>query len=77
MFQSLGQQALLNLFVYLMVLTIVWWSMSSFKWDLFVKSPDDPKAKVLVILITVALTHLVSSFLLDYLNWSMMLRHLF
>ncbi|MCD8509305.1 MAG: DUF1146 family protein [Bacillus sp. (in: Bacteria)] len=77
MLQNLGQQALLSIFVYLMVLTIVWWSISSFKMDLFVKDPDDPKAKVLVILIVVALTHLVSSFLLDYLNWSLLLRHLF
>ncbi|MDQ0257213.1 putative integral membrane protein (TIGR02327 family) [Evansella vedderi] len=77
MFQSLGQQALLSIFVNLMVLTIVWWSIQTFKMELFVKDPDDPKAKVLVIIIAVALTHLVSSFLLNYLNWSMMLRHLF
>ncbi|MFA9560198.1 DUF1146 family protein [Evansella sp. AB-rgal1] len=77
MLESLGQQGLLNIIVNLMVLVIVWWSIQSFKLDLFVKNPDGVKAKALLILITLAVTQLVSSFLLNYLNWSMTLRHLF
>ncbi|MBU9710582.1 DUF1146 family protein [Evansella tamaricis] len=75
--ESLGQQALLYILVNLTVLVFVWWAIQSFKFELFVKDPDDIKAKVLVILVTLGLTHLVSGFLLNYLNWSMMLRHLF
>ncbi|MDG5787294.1 DUF1146 family protein [Evansella sp. AB-P1] len=77
MLESLGQQGLFNIIINLMVLTIVWWSVQSFKIDLFVKNPHGPKAKALLVLITIAITHLVTSFLLNYLNWSLMLRHLF
>jgi uncharacterized integral membrane protein (TIGR02327 family) len=77
MIDSLGQQSLFNILISLMVLTIVWWAVQSFKFDLFVKNPDGVKAKALVIIVTLALTHMVTSFLLNYLNWSTMLRHLF
>ncbi|MCE7792490.1 DUF1146 family protein [Salipaludibacillus sp. CUR1] len=77
MIDSLGQQSLFNILISLMVLTVVWWAVQSFKFDLFVKNPDGAKAKALVIIVTLALTHMVTSFLLNYLNWSTMLRHLF
>lgn len=77
MIDSLGQQSLFNIVISLMVLTVVWWSIQSFKFDLFVKNPDGVKAKAFMIIITIALTHLVTSFLLSYLNWSTSLRHLF
>ncbi|WP_232735681.1 DUF1146 family protein [Alteribacter populi] len=75
--EHFGQQALVSIFVNLVVLVTVWWSLQTFKWDLFVNDADGPKAKALVILVAVAITHLVSSFLLNYFNWSTMLRHLF
>ncbi|MBU8905903.1 DUF1146 family protein [Desertibacillus haloalkaliphilus] len=77
MVESFGQQALVHIFVNLVFLVITWWALTSFKFDLFVKDPDGPKAKALVILLTIAIAHLVSSFFLDYLNWSTMLRYLF
>lgn len=77
MLESMGQQALLSILVNLLVLVIVWWSIQSFKFDLFMKQPDGVKAKAFMVLLTLSITHLVSSFLLNYLNWSIMLRHLF
>ncbi|WP_078593532.1 DUF1146 family protein [Evansella clarkii] len=76
MLESMGHQAVVSIIVNLMVLVVVWWAIQSFKFDLFFKNPEGPKTKAFMILITIALTHLVSSFLLNYLNWSMMLRHL-
>ncbi|MGJ9384744.1 hypothetical protein CR203_05830 [Salipaludibacillus neizhouensis] len=77
MIDSLGQQSLFNILISLMVLTVVWWSVQSFKFELFLTNPNGAKAKALMVIITIALTHLVTSFLLSYLNWSTMLRHLF
>ncbi|PYZ92514.1 hypothetical protein CR194_12645 [Salipaludibacillus keqinensis] len=77
MIESLGQQSLFNILISLMVLTVVWWSIQSFKFDLFVKNPDGVKAKGLMIIITIALSHMVTSFLLNYLNWSTSIRYLF
>ena len=77
MLESLGQQALFGIMINLMVLVIVWRSIQTFKFDVFFRDPNGGKAKALMILIAIALTHLVSSFLLNYLNWAMSLRHLF
>ena len=77
MVESFGQQAIIHIFVNLMFLAITWYALQAFKFDLFVKNPNGAKAKTLQILLTIAIAHLVSSFFLDYLNWSTMLRYLF
>ncbi|MGO4889172.1 DUF1146 family protein [Anaerobacillus sp. MEB173] len=77
MVETFGQQALIHILVNLMFLAITWWALQTFKFDLFLKEPKGPKAMALTILVTIAIAHLVSSFFLDYLNWSTMLRYLF
>ncbi|UOE93925.1 MULTISPECIES: DUF1146 family protein [Bacillaceae] len=77
MVDSFGQQALLHIVVNLFFLATTWWALQSFKFDLFVKDPNGAKAKTLMILLSIAISHLVSSFFLEYLSWSTMLRHLF
>ncbi|WP_416147744.1 DUF1146 family protein [Salipaludibacillus sp. HK11] len=77
MIESLGQESLFNILISLMVLIVVWWSVQSIKFDLFVRDPDGVKAKSLMIIITIALSHMVTSFLLNYLNWSTNIRFLF
>ncbi len=75
--EHLGQQALLNLFIHIPFLIIVWWALQSFRFEFFLSEPKGPRAKTLMILLTVAIAHLVSSFFISYLNWSRMLRFLF
>ncbi len=77
MFEQFGQEALVHLLVNLMFLVIIWWAIQEFRFDVLVKKPKSPQGIVLMIVITIALTHLVSSFFLDYLNYSKMLRFLF
>ncbi|WP_147802768.1 DUF1146 family protein [Alkalicoccus halolimnae] len=77
MMDSIGQQSLFNIMISLMVLVVVWWCVQSFRFDVFVKDPEGIKAKALMVLTTLALTHLVTGFLLNYLNWSTSLRYLF
>ncbi|MFC4736522.1 DUF1146 family protein [Bacillus daqingensis] len=77
MFESLGQQSLFSILISLMVLVIVWWCIQSFRFDVFVKDPDGIKVKTLMILTTLALTHLVTGFILNYLNWATSLRYMF
>nr|WP_035425302.1 DUF1146 family protein [Halalkalibacterium ligniniphilum] len=76
MMEGFGQQALIHIFVNVVFLAITWWALQSFRFDLFVKNPKGPQAKLLMILLTIAIGHLVSSFFMDYFNSSMMLRHL-
>lgn len=77
MLDSFGQQALLHIFVNLFFLAVTWWALQAFKFELFLRHPNGAKAKTLMILLTVAIAHLVSSFFLEYFSWSTMLRYLF
>ncbi len=77
MFEQFGQQALVHLIVSIMFLVIIWWALQAFRFDVFIQNPKSPRGMTLMIVTTIALTQLVSSFFLDYLNWSKMLRFLF
>ncbi|BAB07470.1 BH3751 [Halalkalibacterium halodurans C-125] len=74
--QDFGQQALIHIVVHVMFLAAVWWALQSFKFDLFVKNPKSPQAMLLMIFVTIALAYLVSSFFLQYLESSLMLRYI-
>ena len=77
MVDSFGQQALVYIFVHILFLVVTWWALQAFKFDLFVKNINSARAKTLMILMTIAISHLVSSFFLEYLNSSTMLKYLF
>ncbi|SDI62602.1 DUF1146 family protein [Alteribacillus bidgolensis] len=72
-----GQEAVLHIVVNLFFLVVVWWSLQAFRFDVFVRNPEGAKAKMLMILVTIAISHLVSSFFLEYFQGSLMLRYLF
>ncbi|SFQ27576.1 DUF1146 family protein [Salibacterium halotolerans] len=72
-----GQDAILHITVNLIFLVIVWWSLQSFRFDVFLRNPEGPKAKLLMVLVTIALSHLVSSFFIAYLEGSLTLRYIF
>ncbi|QDI91770.1 DUF1146 domain-containing protein [Salicibibacter halophilus] len=72
-----GQQAVLHIFFNLFVLVIVWWSLQAFKFDVLVRHPQGAKGTMLFFLVAIAITHLVSSFFLEYLNQALNLRYFF
>ncbi len=76
MLGGFGQQAVLHIVVNVFFIGITWWALQSFRFDLFVKEPNGPKAKVLLIIVTIAIAQLVSQFFLDYFNSTQMLRFL-
>jgi uncharacterized integral membrane protein (TIGR02327 family) len=77
MLEQIGQQGLVHILVNLMFLVIIWWAIQAFRFDVLVKNPKGPQGIILMIVMTIALTQLVSGFFLDYLNWSKMLHFLF
>ncbi|ADI00621.1 DUF1146 family protein [Salisediminibacterium selenitireducens] len=77
MIDQLGQQSLFNILISLMVLVIVWWSVQAIRMELFVKDPEGLRAKAFLVILTIALTYLITGFILNYLNWSQSLRFLF
>ncbi|WP_062052061.1 DUF1146 family protein [Bacillus sp. JCM 19034] len=76
MLGGFGQQAMLAIVINVFFIAVTWWALQSFRFDLFMKDPDGPRAKVLMIIVTIAIAHLVSQFFLDYLYSSQMLRYI-
>lgn len=74
--EGMGQQAAIHIAVNVFFLGVTWWALQSFRIDLFVKDPESPKAKLLFILVTIAIAQLSSQFFISYLDSSLMLRYL-
>jgi uncharacterized integral membrane protein (TIGR02327 family) len=71
-----GQQALLNILVNLLFVVITWWAIQGVQFERFIKKGKVQQARLLMILLTIAISSLVSTFFLNYLSWSLQLRHL-
>ncbi|WP_226671448.1 DUF1146 family protein [Metabacillus litoralis] len=72
-----GQIALLSMVVNLVFFMITWWALQSINIEKWLKSGKVMQARVLLILLTIAIGSLVSNFFLDYLLWSQQLPSLF
>lgn len=65
---------LFSIVVTLLSIVFVWYILQEVKLDVFFKFPRSPKARMLQMVIAVVLGHLFAGFILDYWNWSMMLK---
>lgn len=74
---NFGTQAAVYLFVHIVVLLITWWALQSVKWDFFLKNPKSARSKTLIVFLTIAISYLVSTFFLDYLNKSLLLPQIY
>ncbi|CAH0345096.1 DUF1146 family protein [Bacillus sp. CECT 9360] len=77
MFSAMGQQALIGIVAHLFFIAITWWALQALQFDKLLRSNSVVKARVLYILVTVAIGSVVSNFFLDYLSWSGQLPYLF
>jgi uncharacterized integral membrane protein (TIGR02327 family) len=66
-----GVYAAIYLFIHILTLIVTWWAIQTVKFDTFLKNPNGPRAKILMILITIAISYLVGEFFVNYLNRSM------
>lgn len=74
---SLASTGLLNIIVSIICIAASWWALQSFRFDLFVKKANSAQAKLLQILLSIALGSGVQRFLVEYLASSLWLRGLF
>ncbi|RFU64238.1 DUF1146 family protein [Bacillus sp. V59.32b] len=77
MFSAMGQQALIGIVAHLFFIAVTWWALQALQFDKLLRSNSVVKARVLYILLTVAIGSAVSNFFLDYLSWSGQLPYLF
>jgi uncharacterized integral membrane protein (TIGR02327 family) len=71
-----GQLALISMIVHLAFIIVTWWALQAINIEKWIKSGKVIQAKVLLILLTIAIGSLVSNFFLDYLLWSQQLPSL-
>ncbi|WP_243297705.1 DUF1146 family protein [Bacillus litorisediminis] len=68
-----GQQALVSILSHLMFIGITWWALQALHFDKLLRANRVVQARLLYILLTVAIGSSVSNFFLDYLIWSQQL----
>ncbi|MCD7034646.1 DUF1146 family protein [Metabacillus sp. GX 13764] len=74
---GLGQGALVGLISHLFFIAVTWWALQAVNFEKFIKKNRIVQARILLILLTVAIAALVSNFFMDYYDWSRQLPSLF
>ena len=59
---------LLKMIIYLILIGLSWWALQEFRFDLFMRRPKSAAAKMLQVLLSIALGYIVGSFFLDYIS---------
>lgn len=72
-----GLLALISMIVHLAFIIVTWWALQALNIDKWLKAGKVMQARVLLILLTIAIGSIVSNFFLDYLLWSQQLPTLF
>lgn len=74
---SLGISGLMSMIVSLLCVALSWWALQNLKLDLIIRYPKSPQGRLLHLLLAIVLGHFVAGFLLDYLGYSVQIRHMF
>jgi uncharacterized integral membrane protein (TIGR02327 family) len=77
MYSAIGQQAFTGIISHLFFIAITWWALQSLNFEKLLRANSVVKARILYILLTVAIGSAASSFFLDYLSWSRQLPFMF
>ena len=56
---------------------LAWIALQSVRWDLFVKNVKAPSFQLLLVLLSLVLGHGFARFVMDYVQWSSLLRYFF
>lgn len=74
---TLGMTSLASITVVLLCIALSWWALQQFRFDLFLKQPKSAPAKLLQVFLSIALGYEIARFVLDYFQWSRLLRGMF
>jgi uncharacterized integral membrane protein (TIGR02327 family) len=77
MFTVFGQQALLGMIIHLGFIVVTWWALQALNFDKILRSNKVLQARVLFILLTIAIGSTVSNFFLDYVGFANQLPYMF
>lgn len=71
-----GMQGLMKIIIELFSITVAWFVIQEVRFDLFLRKPGSPRARILQVMLAVVIGHLFASFLFTYWQWSNALRWL-
>lgn len=74
---EIGQQALISIISHLVFIGLTFWALQALHFDKLLSANRVFQARVLYIILTIAIGSSVSNFFLDYLNWSRQLQYFF
>lgn len=75
--QTLSANGLISICVSLLCIAVAWWALQNLKLELIIRQPKGPQGRLLHLLLAIIVGHAVSGFVIDYMSWTQMLRHLF
>lgn len=64
---------IVQIIIYLIAIGLAWWGLQEVRFDVFLRRPKSPAAKMLQIFIAIAIGSNVAGFLLNYLGLSVQL----
>ncbi|WEK53951.1 MAG: DUF1146 family protein [Candidatus Cohnella colombiensis] len=76
-YASEGMNGIFSILVTLACVAIAWITLHELNFDKIVRHPASPKARLLQLLIAIALGYALASFLLDYWTWAGAVKWLF
>ncbi|CAM3128623.1 DUF1146 family protein [Sporolactobacillus spathodeae] len=74
---NVGAQALLSIFVHLIFFILAWWALQGVNFEKLLRRPASIRARILYLLLAIAISYPVAAFFLDYLNWSLALPQIY
>ena len=73
MITEYGPQAILSILSHLVFIAVSWWALMAINFEKFLRPNRVFQARLLYILLSIAIGSIVSNFFLDYLTWSQQL----
>ncbi|WP_100332466.1 DUF1146 family protein [Bacillus xiapuensis] len=77
MISGFGQEALVSILSHLLFIGLSFWALQALRYEQFIKANRVVQARLLFILLSIAIGATVSNFFLDYFLWSRQLPLIF
>lgn len=73
----MAMDGIINILLSLIFIGISFWAIQCIRLDVFIKHPQSAQAKVLQVILSIALGHAVATFFSDYFGWTVLLKQFF
>lgn len=74
---SLGVSGVMYIVLTLICIAFAWKALQQVRWDVLLRLPDSAWSKMLVIMLSIVLGYGLSSFILSYWGWTVMMKSMF